>query len=483
MSLMSTPGLRLLFLAHLMRSPAVIEKARNVVRPADFYYPDERGLQLAWAISLEWYATNRTCIPATYLAEEVTRRLTDDPGFMAPQETVGLLNDLSTIYQLPEENLQPTYILDNLQEFVDGRRVAPALSEAVDGLDPLDARLDSLMRVFTSTRIAQGTVSDIFSEEAKAFEYPPKDPTGVACIDPLLDGGTAIGEVYGLLGVSGMGKSIISMQLAIEKARRRKHVALFHYEMDVRPVVSTRIYAYLADIPKDVLSRYNRVLDFPTAYLEKLRAAEDEFAREYLHVIDMKNNRAAGAGGMADVRAQLRELDMQGKHVEFAVFDQLLPMVKRIMTAGNMKQDTGVQRMLMQKIVDDALVMCRPGDMACSAVVVHQSSSDVKKRPPVVKPKQGESQEDRAFDNWLTYCIALGTQDEERRCWCVTTKARGAARDGFIVQLNGRLPRFDYEPNKFMAERTGFVSRVASTADFTAPASAAIAPEAVTIET
>lgn len=458
MHLVATAPARALLAAHLIRCTPVIEKAVTVLRPEDLCYRDEQVLQLLWAISRDWFLSARRPIPPMYLSLEITKRLQGDPEFAESLDTEELLNTVTSAYTVDETTFNPEYVLTAIQEFVDSRRVGQAISDAAGGMDPLDARLEKLMRVYSSTRISQGQVADIFSDAAKQFVFPPKDPFGIAFIDTLLDGGSLIGEVYGLLGVSGMGKSILGQQMAIEKARRRKHVAVFHYEMDLYPTVVQRIYAYLADIPRDVLKSAPTVSQLPQQYLQKLEKAEDGFAREYLHVIDMKASRSAGAGGMQDVRAQLRELDMQGKHVEFVVIDQLMPMVKRAMSAGNLKIDAATQRVLMQRFVDEAIVMARPNDMATSVMIIHQSSSDVKQRKAVVKPKQGESLEDRAFDNWLTYCLAIGTQDEEQRCWCVTTKARGNPKDGCIVQLNPRLPRFDYEPGKFVADRSGFIS-------------------------
>ena len=458
MHLVASAPARALLAAHLLRSAPVIEKAAVVLRPEDLCYRDEQPLQLIWAISRDWFLTSRKPIPPTYLAIEIEKRLAGDPGYAVSMAASEMLSMVSGAYALPESLLNPEYVLASIQEFIDSRRVGQAISDAVEGMDPLDSRLDKLMRVYTSTRISQGQVADVFSEAAKQFTFPPKDPFGIAFLDPLLDGGSSVGEVYGLLGVSGMGKSILGQQMAIEKARHRKHVAVFHYEMDLYPAVSKRLYAYLADVPKDLLAKTPVMANLPPPYLLKLQQEEDAFAREYLHIIDMKASRSAGAGGMNDIRAQLRELDMQGKHVEFVVIDQLMPMVKRAMVAGNMKVDSSVQRTLMQRFVDEAIVMARPNDMATAVMVIHQSSSDVKKRKAVIRPKQGESLEDRAFDNWLTYCLALGTQDEERRCWCVTTKARNTQRDGFIVQLNAKLPRFDYEPGRFIAEKSGFIA-------------------------
>lgn len=458
MHLVATAPARALLAAHLLRCVPVIEKAATVLRPEDLCYRDEQALKLIWAVSREWFLSNRKPIPPTYLALEIEKRLAGDPGFAVSMGAADLLSLISAAYSIPDTLFNAHYVLTAIQEFIDSRRVGQAISDAVEGIDPLDARLDKLMRVYTSTRISQGQVADIFSDAAKNFVFPPKDPFGIAFLDPLLDGGSAVGEVYGLLGVSGMGKSILGQQMAIEKARHRKHVAVFHYEMDLHPDVVQRMYAYLADVPRDLLKKAPTMSRLPPQYLQKLNQEEDAFAREYLHVIDMKASRSAGAGGMNDIRAQLRELDMKGQHAEFVVIDQLMPMVKRAMVAGNMKVDSSVQRTLMQRFVDEAIVMARPSDMATSVMLIHQSSSDVKKRKAVIKPKQGESLEDRAFDNWLSYCLALGTQDDERRCWFVTTKARGTGRDGYIIQLNPMLPRFDYEPGRFVADRTGFIS-------------------------
>ena len=160
---------------------------------------------------------------------------------------------------------------------------------------------------------------------------------------------------------------------------------------------------------------------------------------------------------MDDVRAILQQSHDEGNHIDFVVIDQLLPMVKRKLSASGGGIDPGQQRMVMSGIVDEAIVLASENQMATSIMLIHQSVAEVKKRQAVQKPRQGESLENRSFDDWLSYCLALGTQDDNRCAWCVATKARGASRGSFIVQLNEHFPRFDYEKNKWRAERQGFV--------------------------
>ena len=229
MHLVATDPARAQLAAHIIRCTPVIEKAVTELRPEDLCYRDEQVLQLLWAISRDWFLSARRPIPPMYLSLEITKRLQGDPEFAESLDTEELLNTVTSAYTVDETTFNPEYVLTAIQEFVDSRRVGQAISDAAGGMDPLDARLEKLMRVYSSTRISQGQVADIFSDAAKQFVFPPKDPFGIAFIDTLLDGGSLIGEVYGLLGVSGMGKSILGQQMAIEKARRRKHVAVFHY--------------------------------------------------------------------------------------------------------------------------------------------------------------------------------------------------------------------------------------------------------------
>lgn len=450
-------GMKLLVIAHLMRNKQVIEKSFRILQPAHFH-DDDGILQLLWSISRDWFKQHSKVIPKEYVLIQVDERLKDDPLFLGSDQVEELHRIIDGIYSVDESVMYPDVILEQIQLLLN-EQVKQVVVEVVDSHEALDNYINTLTQTYNNTRISTAKECDIFSEDALATAFPVKKPFGIPFIDSLLDGGSAVGEVYGLLGVSGMGKSMLSQQMAIEKARRREHVAIFHYEMDVMPVVQKRVYGYLAEIPKDMLNKYSTTKEWPQQYQQALQKQLDEFARDYLHVIDMKLRRGTGVGGMADIRAALRDLSNQGKHCEFVVIDQLLPMIKRHLAATNQKQDTGVQRMLMQGFVDDAIRMASPSDMATTMLIVHQSSSDVKSRPAVVKPKQGESMEDRSFDNWLTYCIAIGTQDEERRCWCNTTKARNNSRDGHIIQLNQHLPRFDYVPNKFRAERQGFVTQ------------------------
>jgi replicative DNA helicase len=450
--------LRFLLLLHILRSTSFIERVATVLKPEDFSRDDEKVFRLAWAISRDWYLEHRTAISQNFMLAEISRRTAEDPEYMHPHDVVKFMMVMPEIYTQPADTFNADYMIKYVQEFIDERRVRAELQAAADSLAPLGNSVKAVSDVYTSSRISTGTPTDIFSASAKSVRRAKKQPTGVVFIDMLLDGGIAPGEIYGLVGISGQGKSILAQQIAIELARQHVHVAVFHYEMDMMPTVQNRIYGYLAGIPKDMLGKYACMDDFPAQYRDALQTAEDAFAREYLHMYGMKETAHGGAHGMEDVFATLRDLERQGIHVQLVVIDQLIPMARRGMMATGQAPDQAKQRHFMQQYIDVANQNVGPTKFNTAMLIVHQAGNDTKGRPPTIKPKQGETFEDKGFDNWICYLIALGNQDEERRCWCVTTKARGIERDGFIIQLNEHFPRFDYVPNKYRAEKKCFVT-------------------------
>ena len=162
MHLVATAPARALLAAHLIRCTPVIEKAVTVLRPEDLCYRDEQVLQLLWAISRDWFLSARRPIPPMYLSLEITKRLQGDPEFAESLDTEELLNTVTSAYTVDETTFNPEYVLTAIQEFVDSRRVGQAISDAAGGMDPLDARLEKLMRVYSSTRISQGQPRHLF---------------------------------------------------------------------------------------------------------------------------------------------------------------------------------------------------------------------------------------------------------------------------------------------------------------------------------
>lgn len=62
---------------------------------------------------------------------------------------------------------------------------------------------------------------------ASSVVQPPIHSTGIAMLDHVLGGGSRVGELIGLLGPTGGGKTVLGLQLACESMRLSRRVAYF----------------------------------------------------------------------------------------------------------------------------------------------------------------------------------------------------------------------------------------------------------------
>jgi RecA/RadA recombinase len=447
-----------LIITHLMRSKEVLTQVGSILEPDDFSNL-EKEYSLLWAAAQEWWFENKTPVPKAWLLAILEERLKKDPTFMSEQERTTLFTDVEAIYSLSESELVPHSVLPRLQEFIDQKKSGPMaqqLLSAIPGSD-FDAKLSQLCKIHSTTRLSVANKVNLFaSGQEYLFSAFDRRPTGVNYVDVLLGGGIVPGEVCGVLGPTGGGKTTTGIQITSESAMSGRRAAYFSYENEVVPAISNRFYGYIGNIPKSVIDGVRTADMLPVAYRKTLDARRDQYQlADMLHIIDMKKHNV-GHNGVASIETELRKLQDTNQHIEVLVVDQLLPMVDTWLLHMNKSLDE--RRVYMQLAVNQLVELARPDHLNCAIFILHQVTTDAKMRRPIARPRLGDASEDRSFDNWLHYCFELGTHDEKYRCWAVTTKAREAAVAEVIVELRGDLYRIEYKPDKFRASQDGFVS-------------------------
>jgi hypothetical protein len=382
----------------------------------------------------------------------ILERIVEDPDFITESELKTLYSVIDGIYAIPADAFEPQYIIPKAQKFLNERRVKPAI---IDDIEDVENKLQIINKAYEESRINTGNEINLFTPGKEIFEAPPKTEIGFEPVDVLIGGGISDGEVYGMLGPSGGGKTTLAAQLVCMLGKKHIRSAYFEYENPVCPEISRRFYGFIGGIPRTVVQATTSLTDFKedSKYLKQLRQAEEEYARDYIIVQDMKDSQYSGTGGIAEIKALLREYDKKNRHISFIALNQFLPMVHRYMSAHNIPLES--RRTVMQTFVGN--LMDIGSDMGCSFLLLHQTSTDYKNAAPIRKPKQGESAEDRSFDNWMPYCLSLGTTDEKGCCWLVNTKRRNTKGGEYIILLNGEHYRFEYHPDRFCMAGNKFI--------------------------
>jgi hypothetical protein len=463
-TIVHSPAFPWILLTHMLRSRPFIEKAASVIKPTDFNSVTERAPMLGIVICIQFWTKYREMLSKDMFFTQLGERLRGDPHFLSDPECHSLVQMVISAFQTPEDQMHVPFMVEQLQLFLAERRIKP-MALAMSRASPEDTAkmVDEMSRMRQSTLITTGRVVDIFVPGKERFSMSARVPTGVNFFDYLTSGGIAYGEVVGLLGPFGRGKTTAAVQLACEFARTREYVAYLSYETDIEPGISGRMYGYIGGLSRSsVLGK--RLEDIDPQMLATLRQASTAWAREYLLPIDMKQGGdKAGCNGPDEIRALLRELRDNGKHVRFVLIDQYLSMVQRYIAARNMDigRDT---RLIMQKMVGDLMDIAQPSDMDCCILALHQTAPECIKYSPVRVPNAADSAECRSWPFWMSTCLALGNPDNNSRQWAKVIKGRDVAMKECVVELDGENYKFLWDhtnPNRFRPGQRNFIDTMA----------------------
>ncbi len=449
------PDFMVLLFSRLFRSEELLDRISSYLRPEDLYAPTERGWALSWAIVRDFWAEHRQCIPRAVLDIEIDTRLDGmEDDYLGDDGAEQLCTDLDLAFETGTV-LPDSWLIDQLSHLVKSRRIhALAQGVAEAPAEQIDELMAELAVAHSGTQLSTGTEVMAFTPGHEQLNQIPRSPCGVGFIDTLLGGGARSGEVYGLLGPTGRGKTALAVQMTWSKVRREEHCAYFAYEFPFDPELTQRFYAYAADIPASRIEGRN----FDQLNPDDRARIQDETRKygAYMHAVNMINNRnqQTGSGGMQEFRSKLLEYRKRGTPISFAVIDQMIPLANRYLAAVG-KDPGESMRLYLQSAVDEAMRIA--DELECSILLLHQMSPEAGNRSPASYPKWGDAAECRSFAFWMSNCLALGTGDERGLGWCCSTKARGTAVNGLIVKLEGADYRFVHEPGRYQLAYHRFV--------------------------
>ena len=261
-------------------------------------------------------------------------------------------------------------------------------------------------------------------------------PLGMPVWDLVFGGGLAAGEVVGLLGPTGGGKTAFSVGAVCESALRGEHAHLYTFEQDAKGDVAERLACYMTGLP---------ITDFRDKGWHELEPhvypRYCETVNTYGHYVDIVDLSQAGqTGGIDEIERHVEQAYDNGEGPKIMIIDWLGAMVRRYAALTNDKNESPY-RFLAPKIIDMVRAICKRFDMA--AIITHQLSMDAQARSPHNKPQSSEALEFKSFPIYMDTCFALGTQDKKERVgWLVADKNRRGATGDRLIRLDGLHMRF-----------------------------------------
>lgn len=446
-----------LLLCHLIQSEDVFRVAYDKLDMAHFDTEAEIGYKLIWARMKIFFKEHNTIPPEAYLRAEVTKAIAGDNTLNHPHiiKATQELLDLAYCFKDPI----PQYAMDVLSSFLFQRVVAPKIKSLHDQGTFGEDAWDNIVAEKKSLSLERSAdVTPFASGADMLLGVMPRDPTGVGFVDEMLGGGTRPGELFGFLAPSSGGKTTLSNQIAIEYARKKKHMLVFSYESPVDAEYLIPVYACATKIKR---ARWESIpvgtaveTIFTPQEMQELNIARESISK-YLHFIDHSGlgNSRSGFNGVQEIDNKLTEYEKRtGCKVDAFVVDWFWPMVTR--AYHNVKMGYGKSmdmRVYAQGCVDELRVVAQRHKAWCW--INHQLKPDEAKKNRDMEFE--DAAELKSFAWYLNGCLCMGRMDDEKVGSIKYSKARSVDNSVVHVQLEGEIARFGPVKNKVFDPRQG----------------------------
>jgi RecA/RadA recombinase len=285
-----------------------------------------------------------------------------------------------------------------------------------------------------------------FTNPERYLVHEERLPFGLGYIDEVLGGGLARGELCGLLGPTGGGKTVISSGLAVEQALRGRDVLLVTFEQPLKGDVMERMSCIMTGIPVSEF-RGRAYHDLEPEVRKRLDEQRAKFGR-HIKVLDLSSSIGSGA---AAIVAKLEELDKKGQLPFLVIIDWLGAAVERQIAGGSgrAKSEDAYRRIATQIINEMRAAQVRLG---FTTLMIHQLSTKASRASSSRKPVVTDAYEFKAFAYYMDVCLCLGTLSADTRVgYFISDKNRRSPVCEILVKLDGDMQMFR------RADTAGFV--------------------------
>jgi hypothetical protein len=269
---------------------------------------------------------------------------------------------------------------------------------------------------------------------------------GVKYFDKVTHGGMAEQEIALIAGLSGGGKSTITIECTCAQLLQNQRVAWFTYEQPFDQDLMQRVVAYISgydlslvrnmeyeDLPEDVIAQFERI----TAKTADNLMATDFTTDEFIDKDDPDDD-----GSAYSIEKRLQIWYDQGKVPSYVFVDWLGAAVKSIATrkGTDIGQATNYIAIANDFITDLVKIAKK---FKTRVIFFHQLEPALKKSPPSRKPTSVELQHIKSASNWVTYAMVIGKRDSNERCWYICDKCRTGFPSECVIELQGEKARFN----------------------------------------
>lgn len=475
-------------LLHLLLVPELFEYAKQHIRPADFSQATEMPYAVLWDCALTASNANGGKLPEkveTVLGMELGSRLSRPHEFgLSSKDCEYLATLFEWVVNFDRSKLDGDYYRALAQDLIIERTVLGQMGRDISAYRDVGRPVDMLGSLAKYHQKLQGIMADAGTAGASAFpiDYKPqklgKFSTGIKWFDRFMNGGQAPGEVYVLLGPTGVGKTSSGVNITVEAARvwnaahangaipRKKVSCFFSWEQDMERL-RHRFWSYAAQIDSSRLERYadetatlstrgnletyeielfaHKIRDLGLENVdgeaERLRMASLEL-NETVRIFDFSgaaDNPHIGTGGLDEVVTALRGVQKEGYDIGVVVLDYANAAVRKYIAARG--EDPANLRLHLSNWCNE----CRFKigiPFNCPVWALNQLNTEANRRAPTAEQHHSYASECGNFAENAWFAFLFGTKDKVNdACQLFCTKERRAKGDQppAILKIRGNL--------------------------------------------
>ena len=491
--------LDVIFMA-LLRNTAFQDEARRFVRVNQFNPVTESHYALLWDVLTYMHDQGLSCSHTT-VCTEIHRVLHNNPLCIHPtfhplllqQDQKGLV---WSAFTSPETDIDVHAARVYLRHFLRERMIATPLRRFMEGVEPgetpmgLDDFLTTLGRQREMIQSLQ-TLPLVSTVPALTDTLAPSaviHPSGIDWIDSRITGFRE-GDVVGILGVTGGGKSTLGAHIAVAGAkleytnarragREGRWVAFFTYEEDAKKM-QPRIWSAGMQIQRDRLANltnpslqlstrdnlqpYERNLFGPnstevTCEQERWQTAS-LWLNRHLALFDMSGSADfpnAGKGYIAEVVACLESHQHRMRTSPLTVvLDYVGLMCRNYISHNNMQDDQ--LRTLLTEFGNTARREIAER-FHCTVVALHQIAASEGGRSATALLHHTMAQESKAFAENMAACACIGSADQQSGCrrvnWSKVRYVPQERVEPITVRINDQYSLMDDVSSTYTVDET-----------------------------